>query len=283
MEQVEPGYGVMHMEQSTAARTGGMRMPALFVGHGSPLNAVSDNQFSRGFVALGSLVPRPRAILAVSAHWYIVGTHLTGDEFPRTIHDFYGFPQSLYDVVYPAPGEVELARKAAGLLGEDRSAIRHDWGLDHGTWSVLRWMFPRAEIPVVQLSIDARLNVREHMALAARLAPLREEGILIMGSGNITHNLADAMRRMSQGDESTPSWSTSFDESVAECLRARDTERLLSLWPGTDEGRLAHPTPDHWLPLVYAYAVTDVSDSLQFPVEGFEIGLSMRSVLFGAS
>ena len=271
------------MEQSAAANTGGRRMPALFVGHGSPVNALYDNRFSRDFAALAALVPRPRAILAVSAHWYIVGTQFTGDESPQTIHDFYGFPQALYDIEYPAPGDVGLARTAAGLVGADRSAIRQDWGLDHGTWSVLRWMFPKADIPVVQLSIDARLNVREHLVLAARLAPLREKGVLIMGSGNITHNLADAFRRMSSGDGSTPPWSTSFDATVVECLQRRDTERLLALWPGTDEGRLAHPTPDHWLPLIYAYAVADASDSLQFPVEGFDIGLSMRSVLFGAS
>ena len=271
------------MEQPAAASTGARRMPVLFVGHGSPLNAVSDNQFSRGFAALAALVPRPRAILAVSAHWYIVGTHLTGDESPQTIHDFYGFPRSLYDIEYPAPGNVELARTAAGLVGADRSAIRHDWGLDHGTWSVLRWMFRRADIPVVQLSIDARLNVREHLGLAARLAPLREVGVLIMGSGNITHNLVDAFRRMSQGDGSTPSWSASFDATVVGCLQGRDTERLVALWPGTDEGRLAHPTPDHWLPLIYAYAMTDASDTLQFPVDGFDVGLSMRSALFGAS
>jgi 4,5-DOPA dioxygenase extradiol len=271
------------MEQPATTNTDSQRMPALFVGHGSPLNAISDNRFSQGFAALGALVPRPRAILAVSAHWYVVGTHLTGDESPQTIHDFYGFPPSLYDIVYPASGDVELAKTTAGLIGADRSAISHDWGLDHGTWSVLKWMYPKADIPVVQLSIDARMSVHEHMALAGRLAPLREEGVLVMGSGNITHNLADAMRRMSQGNGSTPSWSADFDASVVECLRARDTERLLTLWPGTDEGRLAHPTPDHWLPLIYTYAVTDVSDSLQFPVDGFDIGLSMRSVLFGAS
>jgi 4,5-DOPA dioxygenase extradiol len=258
-------------------------MPALFVGHGSPLNAVSDNRFSRSFAALSKLIPRPRAILAVSAHWYVPGTFVTGGESPRTIHDFYGFPQELYDVEYPAPGDDELARTVAALAGEGPSAVRNDWGLDHGTWSVLRWMFPQADVPVVQLSIDARLSAPEHFALAFRLARLRDEGVLIMGSGNITHNLADALRRMSLGDESTPTWSRRFDETVVGCLRARDTERLLALWPGTDEGRLAHPTPDHWLPLVYAYAVTDDFDALQFPVEGFDLGLSMRSVLFGPS
>jgi len=247
------------------------------------MNAVSDNQFSRGFAGLADLIPRPRAILAVSAHWYIVGTHVTGDDLPRTIHDFYGFPQALYDVDYPAPGDVELAQRVAALLGGGASAIRHDWGLDHGTWSVLRWMFPKADVPVVQLSINTTSGVRDHMALASRLTPLRDEGVLILGSGNITHNLADAFRRMSLGDESTPSWSKRFDETVVGCLRARDTERLLSLWPGTDDGRLAHPTPDHWLPLIYAYAATDASDAVEFPIEGFEMGLSMRTVLFRPS
>ncbi len=256
------------------------RMPVLFVGHGSPMNALEDNAFSQGWVALGRSLPLPKAILAVSAHWYTSGTFVTADVRPRTIHDFGGFPEELYQIEYPAPGDTDLAKRVVDLLGLQSSALYPDRGLDHGTWSVLKWSYPPADVPVVQLSIDGRLDVREHLELASQLLGLRDEGVLVFGSGNITHNLRDAFRRMHSGDLSVPDWSERFDERVRRCLVERDTQGLLGLWPGTEDGRLCHPNPDHWLPLIYVYAAMSREDTVDFPVEGFDIGLSMRSVLF---
>lgn len=258
------------------------RMPVLFVGHGSPMNVIEDNRWSQGFAALRELIPKPKAILAVSAHWFVDGTYLTDDTRPRTIHDFSGFPPALYEIDYPAPGQVDLARHVRGMLGEDRVSLRGDWGLDHGTWSVLRWMYPEAVIPVIQLSIDRRLDVARHHELGRSLAALREEGVLILASGNVVHNLRDAFRRMQTGATDTPDWARRFDEKVAEALSQRDTTALLAAWPDGDDGRMAHPTPDHWLPLIYAYAATDERDRVRFPTEGFDLGsISMRNVAFG--
>jgi 4,5-DOPA dioxygenase extradiol len=258
------------------------RMPVLFAGHGSPMNVIEDNRWSRGFAALRHEVPIPAAILAVSAHWFVDGTYLTGDARPRTIHDFSGFPRELYEIEYAAPGKVDLAERVRGLLGTEHASLSTDWGLDHGTWSVLRWMFPEAEIPVVQLSIDRRRGPAEHFALARSLAPLRDEGILLVGSGNVVHNLGDAFRRMRSGSTETPPWAARFDGVVADALVQHDHRALVDVWPGTDDARLAHPTPDHWLPLLYALGATDDRDPVRFPTEGFDAGsLSMRNVLWG--
>jgi 4,5-DOPA dioxygenase extradiol len=259
-------------------------MPALFVGHGSPMNVIEENAWSRGFRGLGGLVMKPRAILAISAHWYVGGTFLTGDVRPKTIHDFGGFPRALYEIEYPASGSVDLARRVRGLIGESRASLSDEWGLDHGTWSVLRSMYPAADVPVVQLSIDRRLDVSKHYELARSLAELRDEGVLIFGSGNVVHNLRDAFTRMRTATPSTPDWAARFDRAVAEAVAERDTQRLLALYPGTDDGRMAHPSPDHFLPLIYAYAVTDATDRVSFPIDGFDAGsISMRSVLFGGA
>jgi 4,5-DOPA dioxygenase extradiol len=258
------------------------RMPVLFVGHGSPMNLIEDNRWSRGFASLRALVPRPSAILAVSAHWYVPGTWLTGDLHPRTIHDFSGFPAALYEIRYPAPGNVDLAERVRNAIGPARASLSDDWGLDHGTWSVLRWMFPDADIPVVQLSLDSQLSPARHHELAGSLADLRHEGVLILGSGNLVHNLRDAFQRMRTGVTDTPDWAARFDDSVKQALTQHDASALIRLWPDTDDGRIAHPTPDHWLPLFYALGASDDSDPVRFPVEGFDMGsISMRSVLFG--
>ena len=261
---------------------GAIRMPVLFVGHGSPLNAIEDNRWSRGFARLRGLVPRPQAILAVSAHWYVDGTRVTADGRPKTIHDFGGFAEALYQVDYPAPGDVDLARRVAVLLGGRCAGLSTDRGLDHGVWSVLRWMFPEARVPVVQLSIDRRLDAAEHYEIGRALAGLRDEGVLVLGSGNVVHNLGDAFRRMRDGSVETPDWAAAFDGTVKRMLREGDTAGLISLWPGTEDGRRAHPTPDHWLPLIYACAAAGERGSVDFPIEGFDWGsLSMRSILFG--
>jgi len=268
-------------EEHEAVHHRGSRMPVLFVGHGSPMNVVERNRWSRGFAALHDAVPQPRAILAISAHWFVGGIYLTGDAHPKTIHDFSGFPKALYEIDYPAPGKVDLARRVQAILGEDRAELSTDWGLDHGTWSVLRWMFPEATIPVLQLSIDRRLDVRRHYELGRSLAELRDEGILILGSGNAVHNLRDAFRRMQSGSTETPDWAGRFDETVKQAVTQRDTDGLLALWPGSDDGRMAHPTPDHWFPLIYAYGATDNADRVRFPMEGFDWGsISMRNVVF---
>ncbi len=260
------------------------RMPVLFVGHGSPMNVVEDNRWSRGFSALRAHVPRPRAILAISANWFVHGTYLTGNATPRTIHDFSGFPRALYEIDYPAPGHVDLAKRVRGLLGEQRASLQTDGGFDHGTWSVLRWMYPNADVPVIQLSLNLQLDVHRHFELARSLADLRDEGILILGSGNAVHNLRDAFGRMQTGSTETPPWARRFDARVAEALVQRDTTALLSAWPDSDDGRLAHPSPDHWLPLIYAYGATDERDAVRFPAEDFDLGsISMRNVAFGGA
>lgn len=257
------------------------RMPVVFAGHGSPMNAIEENRWSRGFVQLAELVPRPRAIVMISAHWFVDGTYLTGAVQPRTIHDFSGFPQSLYEIGYSARGNVDLAKRVQALLPAPDAALSLDWGLDHGAWSVLRWMFPKADVPVIQLSIDRGLDVARHYDLGQSLAPLREEGVLIVGSGNVVHNLRDAFGRMRSGSKETPHWARAFDDEVKNRLGDRDTAGLLSTWKDTELGRKAHPTPDHWLPLIYAYAASNERDAVCFPTEGFDAGsLSMRNAVF---
>lgn len=257
------------------------RMPVLFVGHGSPMNIIEDNRWSRGFAALAGVVPRPSAILVISAHWFVEGTYLTGDLRPRTIHDFSGFPRALYEIDYPAPGQVDLARRVRTLLTEQGAELSTEWGFDHGTWGVLRSMFPAADIPVLQLSIDRRLAPDRHHEIGRSLAELRDDGVLILGSGNVVHNLRDAFRRMQTGSTETPDWAQRFDDTVADVVGERDTRALLSLGSSSD-GRLAHPSPDHFLPLLYAYGATDDADAATFPAQGFDLGsISMRNVLFG--
>jgi 4,5-DOPA dioxygenase extradiol len=256
-----------------------MKMPVLFVGHGSPMNAVDDNQWSRGFRSLAGLLPEPKAILSISAHWYVAGTFLTGDAQPKTIHDFGGFPRELYEVQYPAPGSAALAQRVAKLLG---ATLRTDWGLDHGTWSVLVNMRPKADLPVVQLSIDGRLPPPAHLELGKALAPMREEGVLILGSGNITHNLRHAFTAYHHGDTSTPPWAQGFDAEVSKALEQHDDEALSRIVT-TSDGRMSHPSPDHYYPLLYAAGAADAKDPVSFPISGFDMAsLSMRSVIFGA-
>jgi 4,5-DOPA dioxygenase extradiol len=257
------------------------RMPVVFVGHGSPMNAVEDNEWSRGFRELGTALPRPRAILAVSAHWYVPGTFLTENERPQTIHDFGGFPQELYEIEYEAPGDPVLARRVSAMLSGRGASLRADWGLDHGTWSVLLHMFPLADVPVVQLSVRRRVPAADHLEIGRLLAPLRDEGVLVLGSGNIVHNLRHAMEQMGRKEPATPPWATDFDSKVALALEEHDGDTLARLI-STDLGRIAHPSPDHYLPLLYAEGASDLADPVRFPVTGFDLGsLSMRAVVWG--
>jgi 4,5-DOPA dioxygenase extradiol len=268
-------------EKLEEGRTPKGRMPVLFVGHGNPMNAIEENAWARGFRALAQTLPRPRAILAVSAHWYVEGLFTTGNERPETIHDFGGFPEELYRVEYPAPGDPALAAGVVGLLKARGARVSLDWGLDHGTWTVLVHLRPGADVPVVQLSVDARLPPAEHLAIGRALAPLREEGVLVLGSGNIVHNLPHAFGAWRRGDARTPPWAREFDLGIARALERRDPEHLVAA-PATDAGRLSHPTPDHYLPLLYAAGASAPDDPVRFPIEGFDMAsLSMRSVRFG--
>jgi 4,5-DOPA dioxygenase extradiol len=261
--------------------SGGDRMPVLFVGHGSPMNAIEDNAWSRAFRDLRKDLPRPRAILSVSAHWYVPGTFLTDNARPETIHDFGGFPDALYRVQYRAPGLPALADRVEALLGPDTASTRGDWGLDHGTWSVLVHLFPEADVPVVQLSIDHRLPPPAHLALGRKLAPLRDEGVLVMGSGNITHNLRHALSAYRRGETETPDWARRFDADIAQAAAGHDDGFLARALDG-EAGRMNHPTPDHYLPLLYAAGAAAGQDPVRFPIEGFDLSsLSMRAVRFG--
>jgi len=273
-----------HPDEARAAPAKG-RMPVLFVGHGSPMNAIEDNVWSRAIRALATRLPTPRAILSISAHWWVRGTFTTGDTHPETIHDFGGFPQALYDVRYPAPSDPALAQQVVRLVGEGRASVAasvaNDWGLDHGTWSVLVHLRPAADVPVVQLSVDAGLPPQKLFDLGRSLAPLRDEGVLIMGSGNVTHNLRHAFSAARSGDRETPAWAHAFDEDVARALTQHDTRYLVGALE-TEAGRMAHPTPDHFLPLLYVAGAADAGDPLQMPITGFDMAsLSMRAVLFG--
>jgi 4,5-DOPA dioxygenase extradiol len=257
------------------------RMPVLFVSHGSPMIAIEDSRFARGLDALGRQLPRPKAILSISAHWYVAGTQTTAAAHPKTIHDFGGFPEQLYRIEYPAPGDPALARRAAGLLAAQGATPTEDWGLDHGTWTALLHLFPEADVPVVQLSIDGRLAPAAHLAMGRALAPLRDEGVLILGSGNVVHNLRHAFTAMQGGLTTPPDWARAFDQRTAEALTRRDHDALVRALDD-DTGRLSHPTPDHYLPLLYAAGASAPSDAVRFPTEGFDLSsISRRSVVYG--
>ena len=265
--------------EKTAAAA--QRMPVVFVGHGSPMNALEDNLWSQAFKALAKLLPQPRAILSVSAHWFVPGTWLTANAKPRTIHDFGGFPPALYEVQYPAPGDATLARHIAQLLAKAPAELREEWGLDHGTWSVLRHLRPAADVPVVQLSINRNLAPAGHLALGQLLRPLREEGVLILGSGNVTHNLGHALSAHQRGESATPPWARRFDDEVTAAATQHDGAGLCKLVE-TEHGRASHPSLEHFLPLLYAMGAADAKDAVRFPITGFALSsLSMRALLWG--
>jgi 4,5-DOPA dioxygenase extradiol len=256
------------------------RMPAIFFGHGNPMNALADNEYTRAWATIGAEVPRPRAVLCVSAHWYLPGTAVTAMERPRTIHDFGGFPRELYEFKYPAPGDTALAARVRELLAPVPVAADERWGLDHGTWSVLCHVFPLADVPVVQLSMDETQPAAFHYEIGRRLSPLRDEGVLIVGSGNVVHNL----HTYSWGRHAVEpfDWAVRFEERARELLTAGDDHRLVNYEELGREAQLSAPTPDHFLPLLYVIALREEGERVSFPVEGFDGGsVSMLSVKIG--
>jgi 4,5-DOPA dioxygenase extradiol len=255
-------------------------LPALFLGHGNPMNALESNAWTRAWQRLGLALPRPRAVLAISAHWYTTATAVTAMQTPRTIHDFGGFPPELYRVHYPAAGDSALAARVQGLLAPLPVAADHAWGLDHGSWSVLRHLYPQADVPVVQLSIDETQPAAFHHALGTRLRALRDEGILLLGSGDIVHNLhAYAWGRHPQQPYD---WALRFETHVRARLEAADHAPLINYPSFGRDALLAVPTPEHYLPLLYVLGASVLGEPVSFPVQGVDGGsVSMLGVRFG--
>jgi 4,5-DOPA dioxygenase extradiol len=258
----------------------GQTMPAIFFGHGNPLNALQQNDWTRGWATIGQSIPRPRAIVCVSAHWYLPATLVTGMTQPRTIHDFGGFPRELYQVQYRAPGAPDVAQRIQELLAPLPVELDQSWGLDHGTWSVLVHVYPDADVPVVQLSIDETQPASFHFELGKRLEPLRDEGILIVGSGNLVHNL----HTYAWGRHSPEpyDWAVRFEEKAKELMVAGDVEPLVDYESLGRDAVLAIPTPDHYLPLLYVLGARRENDAISFPVSGVDGGsVSMLTVQVG--
>lgn len=256
------------------------KMPVLFIGHGSPMNALADNTFTRTLNDLGKKIPTPKAILCISAHWMTEGTWVTEMAAPKTIHDFYGFPQELFNVQYPAPGDPAFAKLIRATVAKPKIQGDHEiWGLDHGTWSVLKHLYPLANIPVMQLSLDLSQPPEYHYQLGQSLNSLREKGVLIVGSGNIVHNL----RKIRWEDDATPyDWAIEFDELVKKQIIQRDYQPLLSAALETPSGKLSVPTPEHYYPLLYTLGASDKNESINFIFEGMQnASISMRCVAFG--
>lgn len=254
-----------------------MRMPAIFFGHGNPMNALADNDWTRAWAVIGKSMPKPKAILCVSAHWYLPGTAVTAMEQPRTIHDFGGFPRELFAYEYPAPGSRALAERVQSLTG---ATLDEQWGLDHGTWSVLCHVFPDADVPIVQLSIDEAQPAEFHYALGSRLAPLRDEGVLVVGSGNLVHNLHTyAWGR--HGVEPFE-WAVRFETQAREWMTAGNHAPLVAYESLGRDAMLSAPTPDHYLPLLYILGARRDGEDVTFPVEGIDGGsVSMLTVQVG--
>lgn len=256
-------------------------MPVIFIGHGSPMNGIEDNEFSRYWKKLASEIERPKAILCISAHWLTRGTFITAMEQPQTIHDFGGFPQALFDVQYPAPGDPKLAEETSGLITSTNVELDHEWGLDHGTWTIVRHMYPEADIPVLQFSIDFNKPAQYHYDLAKELMALRKKGVLILGSGNMVHNL-----RMVAWDKIDQTygfdWTIEMNELFKEKINSGDHKALIDYEKLSKAALLAIPTPDHYYPLLYTLGLKQENDEVSFfndkPMAG---SLTMTSVKFG--
>ena len=255
------------------------KMPVLFVGHGSPMNGIENNEFSEYWENLGEELDVPSAVLCISAHWLTKGTHVTAMTDPKTIHDFGGFPKELYEVQYPAPGNPKLAVEISSIVQSTNVGLNHDWGLDHGCWTVVRRMYPEANIPVLQLSIDYYKPVEYHYSLARELASLRKKGVLIMGSGNMVHNL----RRIDWPNMNTPNYGFDWAKEINEIFKSKiehaDHQSLIQYENFGAAAKLAVPTPDHFYPLIYSLALQDKNDTIEFFNDKYVGGsLSMTSL-----
>jgi len=254
------------------------KMPFLFVGHGSPMNAIEENEFGRAWTDMGKQLPRPKAILAVSAHWETMGTKVTAMEKPKTIYDFYGFPKELYEVTYPAPGSPDLVQTVRKIIKMSEVQPDLTWGLDHGTWSVLHRMFPAADIPVVQLSLDRAKSPQQHYQLGQQLKELREEGVVIISSGNIVHNL----RMVVFDDKLKFEWAESFDKKVSQWILDDDHDPIIQFEKQGHDAQLAINSAEHYLPLLYTLGLKDEGEPVSFFADKVTYGsLSMRSVKVG--
>jgi len=253
------------------------RMPVLFVGHGNPMNAIEHNDFHHNWEELGRKLPRPKAVLCVSAHWETRGLYVTSSEHPKTIHDFYGFPEALFEVQYPAPGDPGLADRTQELIKSVDVRLTPERGLDHGAWSVLVAMYPEADVPVVQLSLDTSRPGTFHYAVAKELQPLREEGVLIMGSGNIVHNLW----MFSFQDLQPFDWAVQCDAEIKKRIMEREHEALISYESLGPNAKLAVPTTEHYYPLLYTIALQEEGEQLSFFNSMVVSSVSMTSVLIG--
>ena len=254
------------------------RLPALFLGHGSPMTVITDGPERRAWQALGKALPRPKAILVISAHWETRGkTHLTAGPSPRTIHDFGGFPDELFAIQYPAPGSDWLVERVEDLLGTDRVTRDESWGFDHGSWGVVRPMYPDADVPLVEMSLDRSLSLAEHLALARRLAPLRDEGVLIIGSGNVVHNL----RLWRQLAGTQPDWAVEFQQRINAAVMAGDAAALTEFVPDDQAAKAAINSAEHYLPLLYAVGTRLPGDEVGVFSDSIDGALSMTSYLIG--
>lgn len=261
-------FGMMSLTSlktlANSLRESEILMPVLFIGHGSPMNGIEDNDFSRRWAAMGKSIPRPKAVICISAHWLTSGTHITAMTHPRTIYDFGGFPEALYQVKYPAPGDPVLAAETTRIVTSTDVGLNHDWGLDHGTWTIVRHMYPAADIPVLQLSIDYHKPAQYHYALAGELAALRKKGVLLIGSGNIVHNLRmvafDKIGETNHGFD----WAFDFDKKVKDSVSAWDHKKLINYRDMGESARLAVPTPDHYYPLLYTLGLATKGEPIVY-------------------
>ncbi|WP_342330005.1 4,5-DOPA dioxygenase extradiol [Pedobacter sp. FW305-3-2-15-E-R2A2] len=255
-------------------------MPVLFIGHGSPMNGIEDNEFSAQWVAMAKHIPVPTAVIVVSAHWFTKGTHITAMDFPKTIHDFGGFPKALFDVEYPAPGNVELALETKKLIHTAEVGLDHDWGLDHGAWTVVRHMYPEANIPVLQLSIDYTKDARYHYDLAKELYDLRKKGVLILGSGNMVHNLRMMSWEMINGGGYD--WALEINDKFKSLILNNQHQPLMAYQSLGKEAMLAIPTPEHYLPLMYTLGLKNDGEAVSlFNDKAVGGSLTMTSVRIG--
>jgi 4,5-DOPA dioxygenase extradiol len=258
------------------------QMPVLFIGHGSPMNGIEDNEFSRRWTAIAKDIPTPAAVLVISAHWFTPGTLITAMDFPKTIHDFGGFPKELFDVQYNAPGNPVLAKETASIIHSTHVELDHDWGLDHGTWTIVRHMYPETNVPVLQLSIDYTKGAQYHYDLAKEIYALRKKGVLIIGSGNMVHNLRmlawDKLNEPAFGFD----WALTLNEKFKQLITDGDHQPLIQYEGFGKEGKLAIPTPEHYLPLLYTLGLKGANDSISFFNDKAVAGsLTMTSVKIG--